>query len=190
MKVIKKKEEKRNRLLFRVRFSALASPFSLPLFASQHNWENNGTSLPSISDYFNFAQVPSRLAKRDEFPGGSRLVSFFIERFAYHGFFCFAFCTSTYLPNNQAARLLVFLSHFAPTSAGILSRHKGSTISYRIAIATFLHLKHGTKTHVESAQIFPETSWHWVNQSLNFLAIHSIYSDSFASKIIVQTCDL
>ena len=104
MKVIKKKRKKKkkaNNCSFTsglLRFFDLFLALSFPPF-SGHNRENNGTSLPSISDYFNFAQVPSRLAKRDEFPGGSRLVSFFIERFAYHGF-CFAFCV-LHLPNSR-----------------------------------------------------------------------------------------
>lgn len=36
--------------------------------------------------------------KRRVFPGGSRLASFLIERFAYHGLFSFAFFCSTHLP--------------------------------------------------------------------------------------------
>ena len=60
---------------------------------------------------------------------------------------CFLCSPPTYL-TARAARLLVFLSHFAPTSAGILSRHKGSPPRNRTIQHSFLHLKRGTKTHI------------------------------------------
>jgi len=60
------------------------------------------------------------------------------------------FVFSTYL---TAARLLVFLSHFAPTSAGILSRHKRSAVSYHIA--SFSTFETWYENVHRPSQIFP-----------------------------------
>lgn len=122
--------------------------------------EKTMASLPVDFRLFQFPSSTFASGKKGRVSaGGSRLVSFFIERFfAYHGLFRFAFY-STYLPSYRSTRLFVFLPHFASTSA--LQRiKKGSveiqknllfrSVSYRVHFYTW----NSTKMDVDSAQMF------------------------------------
>jgi len=139
MKVIKEKGKKKRTIALSHQ-SGLPRSFNLFLSLSfppfsGHNRENNGTSLPSISDYSNFAHVPSRLAKRDEFPGGSRRVSFFIENASLTVGSALLFVFSTYLPNSQSrppSRFPVPLcAHFSGDT--IETQRVSAAVSYHTA---------------------------------------------------------
>jgi len=84
------------------------------------------------------------LAKRDEFPGGSRLVSRSLSNVSLTmGSSALFFVSSTYLSNNQRSRFPAPLYvHFSEDTI-----ETQRYLRYHTGIATFLHLKRGTKTH-------------------------------------------
>lgn len=114
MKAIKRRKKERNRFAPSRQSAAHSSP---PFSPFSFMTEKTMASLPVDFRLFQFPSSTFASGKKGRVSaGGSRLVSFFIERFfAYHGLFRFAFY-STYLPIYPPFRFPVPLCvHFSPS---------------------------------------------------------------------------